>query len=582
MTKLLKFFKPYWKMIVVTIIILLIQVVTNLLVPNLLSDMIKCIDPKLGNSAIIKILEKGGIALAAVLCVIACQIATSYFSSKIAMGFSKDVRMAVFEKTQRVALNEFYSISTSSLINRTTNDITQVQQVVLMAFRIMLNAPIILIGGCIMAFSLDLKLPFVIIGVIPVLVILFVIIGKQIVPLFKVMQQNVDSLTTVTRENLTGVRVIRAFNTDEQENQRFKKVNEKVAAVNTKANVLMGINMPSVELIFSICMILILYFGALNGTAVADISALTQYGMRIMMACIMMVMMFITIPRASASAKRINEILDLPETILSNDKVKTYKTGEYKGEIEFKNVTFKFPGAEEPTLKNLSFKVKPNETLAIIGGTGSGKSTVINLLPRFYDVTEGEILLDGVDLRDYNPTDLRKHIALASQSVELFGGTIKENLKYGNENATDEEIEWATKLACAHDFIMEKPEQYDYVIQKGAGNLSGGQKQRLNIARALLKKPCVYIFDDSFSALDFKTDAQIRKNIRNEIKDATIIIVAQRVNTIQNADKIIVLNEGKAVGIGTHDELMKNCPEYAEIVESQTKQNRVKPNKEEK
>lgn len=569
-------------MILVTTIILLIQVVVNLLVPNLLSQMIKCIDPALGDSAIIEILKKGGIALAAVLGVIVCQILTSYFSSKIAMGFGRDVRSAVFKKTQRVALNEFYSISTSSLINRTTNDITQVQQVILMAFRVMLNAPIILIGGCVMAFSLDLTLPFVIIGVIPVLIILFVIVGKQIIPLFKIMQKNVDALTTVTRENLTGVRVIRAFNTAEQENERFKKVNQKVADVNRKANVIMGINMPSVELIFSICMLLILYFGALKGTAVADISALTQYGMRIMMACIMMVMIFIMIPRASASAKRINEILDLPETILSNDKVNTYKTGKYKGEIEFKHVTFKFPGAEEPTIKDLSFKVKPNETLAIIGGTGSGKSTIINLLPRFYDVTEGEILLDGVDLRDYNPTDLRKHIALASQSVELFGGTIKENLKYGNENATDEEIVNAAKLACAHDFIMEKSEGYDYVIQKGAGNLSGGQKQRLNIARALIKKPCVYIFDDSFSALDFKTDAQIRKNIRENVKDATIIIVAQRVNTIQNADKIIVLNDGKAVGIGTHEQLMEKCPEYVEIVESQTRQNRVKKVKEEK
>ena len=569
-------------MILVTTIILLIQVVVNLLVPNLLSQMIKCIDPTLGDSAIIEILKKGGIALAAVLGVIVCQILTSYFSSKIAMGFGRDVRSAVFKKTQRVALNEFYSISTSSLINRTTNDITQVQQVILMAFRVMLNAPIILIGGCVMAFSLDLTLPFVIIGVIPVLVVLFVIVGKQIVPLFKVMQKNVDALTTVTRENLTGVRVIRAFNTAEQENERFRKVNQKVADVNRKANVIMGINMPSVELIFSICMLLILYFGALKGTAVADISALTQYGMRIMMACIMMVMIFIMIPRASASAKRINEILDLPETILSNDKVNTYKTGKYKGKIEFKHVTFKFPGAEEPTIKDLSFKVKPNETLAIIGGTGSGKSTIINLLPRFYDVTEGEILLDGVDLRDYNPTDLRKHIALASQSVELFGGTIKENLKYGNENATDEEIVNAAKLACAHNFIMEKAEGYDYVLQKGAGNLSGGQKQRLNIARALIKKPCVYIFDDSFSALDFKTDAQIRKNIRENVKDATIIIVAQRVNTIQNADKIIVLNDGKAVGIGTHEQLMEKCPEYVEIVESQTKQNRVKKVKEEK
>ena len=576
MIKLFKYLKPYWKMIVVTSIILLVQVVVNLLVPNLLSDMIRCIDPTLGNKAIGQILAKGGIALLAVLGVIICQISTSYFSSKIAMGFGRDVRSAVFKKTQKVALNEFYSISTSSLINRTTNDITQVQQVILMAFRVMLNAPIILIGGCIMAFSLDTQLPFVIISIIPVLILLFVIVGKLIIPLFKIMQTNVDSLTTVTRENLTGVRVIRAFNTEEQENARFARVNDEVSRVNKKANMIMGVNMPTVELIFSICIVLLLYFGAIKGTSVADITALVQYGTRIMMGCIMMVMMFITIPRASASAKRINEILKLPETILSEDSTKEYKTGTYQGKLEFKDVTFQFAGAETPTLKDLSFEVEPGQTLAIIGGTGSGKSTIINLIPRFYDVTSGQILLDNIDLRDYEPKQLRSHIALASQSVELFGGTIKENLLYANPNATDEDIEWATKIACADEFIKAKPDGYDYMIQKGAGNLSGGQKQRLNIARALLKKPCVYIFDDSFSALDFKTDATIRKNIKENVKDATIIIVAQRVNTIQNADKIIVLNDGKMVGFGNHEELMNSCPEYQEIVDSQTKHNRVK------
>lgn len=576
MIKLFKYLKPYWKMIVVTSIILLVQVVVNLLVPNLLSDMIRCIDPTLGNKAIGQILAKGGIALLAVLGVIICQISTSYFSSKIAMGFGRDVRSAVFKKTQRVALNEFYSISTSSLINRTTNDITQVQQVILMAFRVMLNAPIILVGGCIMAFSLDTQLPFVIIAIIPVLILLFVIVGKLIIPLFKVMQTNVDSLTTVTRENLTGVRVIRAFNTEDQENARFARVNDEVSRVNKKANIIMSVNMPTVELIFSICIVLLLYFGAIKGTSVADITALVQYGTRIMMGCIMMVMMFITIPRASASAKRINEILELPETILSEDSTKEYKTGTYQGKLEFKDVTFQFAGAETPTLKDLSFEVEPGQTLAIIGGTGSGKSTIINLIPRFYDVTSGQILLDNIDLRDYEPKQLRSHIALASQSVELFGGTIKENLLYANPNATDEDIEWATKIACADEFIKAKPDGYNYMIQKGAGNLSGGQKQRLNIARALLKKPCVYIFDDSFSALDFKTDATIRKNIKENVKDATIIIVAQRVNTIQNADKIIVLNDGKMVGCGNHEELMNSCPEYQEIVDSQTKHKRVK------
>ncbi len=449
-----------------------------------------------------------------------------------------------------------------------------------MAFRVMLNAPIILIGGCFMAFSLDVELPFVILACVPVLIALFLIIGKFIVPLFKQMQVAVDKLTVVAREDLTGVRVIRAFNNDEVENERFKKANETVRNINTKANMLMGFNMPAVEFIFSIVMLLIVYFGALKGTGIADITALTQYGMRIMMAFVMMIMVFIMVPRASASANRINEILNLPETILSNDKVKTYvNLDNAKGKLEFKNVTFQFPDADEPTLKDISFKVEPNQTLAIIGGTGSGKSTVINLIPRFYDVTNGEILFDDVDLRDYNPTDLRSKIALASQKVELFSGTIMENLKYGNPNATEEEIKKACKLACADTFIEEKEDGYNYVIQKGAGNLSGGQKQRLNIARAIIKNPKLFIFDDSFSALDFKTDAQIRKNIKENVKDATIIIVAQRVNTIMNADNILVLNDGNAVGYGSHGKLMKSCPEYKELVESQTKQNKVKGGK---
>ena len=580
MIKILKFLKPYWKLVTITCIILLVQVISNLFVPNLLANMIKCIKPQLENSAIIEIVERGAIALGVVLAVIACQITTSYLSSKIAMAFGRDVRKAVFEKTQRVALSEFYSISTSSLINRTTNDITQVQQVVLMAFRVMLNAPIILIGGCFMAFSLDVELPFVILACVPVLIALFLIIGKFIVPLFKQMQVAVDKLIVVAREDLTGVRVIRAFNNDEVENERFKKANETVRNINTKANMLMGFNMPAVEFIFSIVMLLIVYFGALKGTGIADITALTQYGMRIMMAFVMMIMVFIMVPRASASANRINEILNLPETILSNDKVKTYvNLDNAKGKLEFKNVTFQFPDADEPTLKDISFKVEPNQTLAIIGGTGSGKSTVINLIPRFYDVTNGEILFDDVDLRDYNPTDLRSKIALASQKVELFSGTIMENLKYGNPNATEEEIKKACKLACADTFIEEKEDGYNYVIQKGAGNLSGGQKQRLNIARAIIKNPKLFIFDDSFSALDFKTDAQIRKNIKENVKDATIIIVAQRVNTIMNADNILVLNDGNAVGYGSHGKLMKSCPEYKELVESQTKQNKVKGGK---
>lgn len=584
MIKLLKYLKPYTGMIIATSIILLFQVVGNLFVPNLLADMVKQINPQ-ASAAIINIVKTGAIALSVVLGVVICQIVTAYFASKISMGMGRDIRSAVFKKTQKLALNEFNMVGTSSLINRTTNDITQIQTVMLMMFRVMLTAPIMLIGGCFMAFSLDLTLPFIILGTVPVLLIFMVFIGVKVMPLFKVMQEKVDNLTRVTRENLTGVRVIRAFNNDPKENVRFEKANKDAYKVAAKANTYMAFAMPAVELIFSVGTIVLIYFGARWNTNYADLLALVQYASRIMMAFLMMIMMFVFIPRASASAKRINEILNLPETI-RNPEVVTEQTKATKkkeksivGKLEFKNVSFIFPNAEEPTIKNLSFTANPNEVVAIIGSTGSGKSTVVNLIPRFYDITEGEILLDNKNINSYKVDDLRKRVALASQSVELFNISIKDNLKYGNEHATDDEIIKAAQISQSLEFINSKPEGFDFMVARGGSNLSGGQKQRLNIARALVKKPEVYIFDDSFSALDFKTDSLVRKALRENVKDATMIIVAQRVSTIRDADKIIVLNNGVAVGIGTHEELLKTCKEYQEIVDSQTKKKHVGGNK---
>lgn len=584
MIKLLKYLKPYTGMIIATSIILLFQVVGNLFVPNLLADMVKQINPQ-ASAAIINIVKTGAIALSVVLGVVVCQIVTAYFASKISMGMGRDIRSAVFKKTQKLALNEFNMVGTSSLINRTTNDITQIQTVMLMMFRVMLTAPIMLIGGCFMAFSLDLTLPFIILGTVPVLLIFMVFIGVKVMPLFKVMQEKVDNLTRVTRENLTGVRVIRAFNNDPKENVRFEKANKDAYKVAAKANTYMAFAMPAVELIFSVGTIVLIYFGARWNTNYADLLALVQYASRIMMAFLMMIMMFVFIPRASASAKRINEILNLPETI-RNPEVVTEQTKATKkkeksivGKLEFKNVSFIFPNAEEPTIKNLSFTANPNEVVAIIGSTGSGKSTVVNLIPRFYDITEGEILLDNKNINSYKVDDLRKRVALASQSVELFNLSIKDNLKYGNEHATDDEIIKAAQISQSLEFINSKPEGFDFMVARGGSNLSGGQKQRLNIARALVKKPEVYIFDDSFSALDFKTDSLVRKALRENVKDATMIIVAQRVSTIRDADKIIVLNNGVAVGIGTHEELLKTCKEYQEIVDSQTKKKHVGGNK---
>ena len=426
-------------------------------------------------------------------------------------------------------------------------------------------------GWVILAMREDRPLTLVLAVAIPVLGLVVGIIASKMIPLFKKVQLKIDRINLVLREKLTGIRVIRAFDTVEKERKRFDDANVDLTDNYIKVNRIMAFMMPSIMLIMNITTISILWFGGLRISRgemdLGALSAFTQYAMQIMISALMLAMMFIMVPRAEAAAVRINEVLDTEPEIKDRDTTK--EANKEKGFIEFKDVTFSYHGAEEPALRNISFSAKPGEVTAIIGSTGSGKSTLINLIPRFYDIDSGSILIDGVDIRELSQENLRSKIGFVPQKAVLFSGTISENIKFGRDNATDEEVMHAAKVAQAEDFILGMDGGYNHEIAQGGTNVSGGQKQRLSIARAIVRKPEIYIFDDSFSALDFKTDAKLRAALNKETGESTVIIVAQRVGTVMDANRIIVLDEGKIVGMGTHKELMKTCEVYREIVSSQ-------------
>lgn len=571
MFRLWKNLKPFTVLLIISAVLIVAKSFADLMIPDLLKEVVNLI-PRLPNvdPPVSDMIAKGAIALLAVLGVVVAEIIISYLSSKIAFGLGKILRTKLFVKVQNLSQTSFEKIGTSSLITRTINDIKQIEQVTMMIIRMMFSAPIMLIGGAIMSFRLDVQVTWAILATLPILIGVIAFVGFKVVPLFKKMQKGIDKLTLIAKENITGVRVIRAFSNEELEEQKFNTQNKIVTDLATKSNRYMAFTFPTVSFIFSIVTLLIIWFGASGATDFANINAILQYSMRIMMSFLMLVMMFVFVPRASASATRINEVLDLNSTILEVDKSKRGKKDK-KGTLEFKQVSFKYDDADEPTLHNINFNVKRGQTLAIVGGTGSGKSTILNLLPRFYDVTSGSILIDGVNIKDYTFTDLRSKLALIPQKATLFNKTILENLKYSNETASKEEVMECAKIAQAHDFILEKENGYDHLIEKNGANLSGGQKQRLAIARALVKNPEIYLFDDSFSALDLKTDARLRKALTPKLKHAITIIVAQRVSTILHADQILVLDNGNMVGIGTHKELLQTNETYKEIYHSQTK-----------
>lgn len=506
-------------------------------------------------------------------------ILVSLIASKVAAGVAKSLRRDLFQKVESFSNREFDNFSTASLITRTTNDITQIQMFVVMAIRLICFAPIMGIGGIIMALQQGVSLSWIILLAIVLLVVVMVVVCIVALPKFKSIQKMVDKLNLVTRESLTGMMVIRAFGTQKNEEERFDKANKDLTSVNLFVNRVMVVLMPIITLIMNGVTLLIVWVGAHQIEAaqiqIGDMMAFMQYGMIIIMAFLMIAMMFIMIPRASVSANRIAEVLESELSIKDSENPKSLGENP-KGKISFNNVSFKYGNAEDNVIENISFTAKPGQTTAFIGSTGSGKSTLVNLIPRFYDVTDGSITFDGIDIRDIKQHELRSKIGFVPQKAVLFSGDIASNLRYGKRDASDSDIVEAAKIAQAEDFINSKPEKYDSPIAQGGTNVSGGQKQRLCIARALAKKAPVYIFDDSFSALDFKTDAALRKALKKYTGESTVLIVAQRISTIMDAEQIIVLDEGKMVGKGTHKELMQSCPTYREIASSQLSEEELK------
>ena len=581
MFKLFRFLKQYKLSVAAVFILVFFQAISELYLPTLMADIV---DKGIVNGDTAYIMTIGGRMLVVAVLGTACAALSSFLSSRTSTGFGKILRNKVFTQVENFSLQEFEKFGTASLITRTTNDITQMQQVVMLILRMMLRAPMMCIGGVIMAVSKDATLSLVIVFAIPLLAALIMFVTKKGMPLFKAMQVKLDRLNLVLREGLMGIRVIRAFDRVDYEKKRFNEANRDLTDTAVRVNKIMAVLMPVITLMLNFTIIAIIWFGGIridNGyMQVGDLMAFIQYVMQIMFALIMVSMLFVMIPRASVSAARINEVLDTDCSIKDvleispcpNLRVPSghpMHPDSPKGFINFNNVTFSYPGAEKPALSDVSFCVRPGEVTAIIGSIGSGKSTLLSLMLRLFDVNSGSILIDSVDIREMPQDVLRAKIGYVPQKSILFTGTIAENIRYGNEGATDEEVEHAAEIAQAAEFISQMADGLESVIDQGGTNVSGGQKQRLSIARALVRRPEIYAFDDSFSALDFKTDAKLRKALREETADAAVIVVAQRVSTVMDADQIIVLDEGKVAGTGKHKELLNTCGVYREIVSSQ-------------
>lgn len=569
MIKLLKtYLRPYWKQVLLVMGLLLVQAVANLYLPNLNADIINNGVAK-GDTAYI--MSVGGFMLGVTLLLGVASIIAVYWSSKTAMAFGRDLRGGIFRKVESFSQQEVNLFGAPSLITRNTNDVQQVQMVLFFMLNMMILAPITAVGGIIMALREDVPLSGVLVVILPFMAAVIGALMARALPLFKAMQVKIDHVNKVVREKLSGVRVIRAFVRTDYEEKRFDDANADLTDTSLRVARIMALMMPALMIILNLSSVAIMWFGGLRvesgGMPIGNLTAFLTYVMQILFSVMMATVMFVMIPRAAVSADRIAEVLDTIPSV--NDPAIPISTGETKGFLEFRNVEFRYPGAEDPVLHDISFAARPGEITAVIGSTGSGKSTLINLIPRLYDVTGGSVTLDGVDIRDLDRDDLWQRIGFIPQKAFLFSGTVASNLRYGDQDATDEQLWHALKVAQAKRFVSEMPEGLDSPIAQGGTNVSGGQRQRLAIARALVKMPEVYVFDDSFSALDFKTDSMLRSALRREITHATTIIVAQRVSTIMHADRIIVLDLGRIVGIGTHEELMETCPTYGEIVHSQ-------------
>jgi ATP-binding cassette subfamily B multidrug efflux pump len=568
MLRLLSFLTPYRNPIALVFVLTLAQSIAGLYLPRLMADIV---DHGIVPGDTGHILYIGGLMLLMALAGTAAAIGGSFFAARVATGFGRDVRHRLFDRVAHLSVHQFDRFSTASLITRTTNDTTQVQQVLLMMLTMVIAAPMMAIGGIVLSLSQDTALARVLITVIPILAVVFFLIMRKAVPLFQLMQVKIDRLNLVLDEGLTGVRVIRAFDRHPQQSRRFDAANLDLTDNAIAVNRLVSMLMPAMFMMMNLTSVAIIWFGALRVDAgamqVGAVLATLQYAIQILFAVFMVTALFVSLPRAEASAERISEVLSVPPEV--TDPVQPHHQGAGDGTVEFQDVSFQYPGAEEPALSHVSFVARPGEVTAIIGGTGSGKSTLAGLIPRFYDVNQGRVLVGGVDVRERQQEDLRAAIGYVPQKAVLFSGTIASNIRFGRESASDDDIARAATIAQAAEFIDQKPEGYQAPVSQGGTNLSGGQKQRLAIARALVRTAAIYVFDDSFSALDFATDARLRAALRAETTNAAVFIVSQRIGTVMNADRIIVLDDGRVAGIGTHAELLASCDVYREIAESQ-------------
>ncbi|EKZ4364569.1 ABC transporter ATP-binding protein [Listeria monocytogenes] len=573
MMKLMKRLKPYWLSITAVLVLTFGQVIGQLYLPTLMSNII---DKGVVTGDTDYIWSTGMKMLLISFASVILSVIVVYLASRISMGFGKELRDKIFTKVEDFSLQEFDKVGTSSLITRTTNDVVQIQNVLYMMMRLMVMAPIMLLGGIIMAVGRDAKLSLIFVVVLPLLLLLVVILGGKAMPMFKSLQKKMDKLNRVIREGLTGIRVVRSFNRNEDELEKFEEANADYATTAIKVNRLLSLMSPLMMLLMNLTSIAIVWIGSIfigNGDMqVGDLMAFIQYAMQIMMSFMMLSAVFIMIPRAGASAERINEVLDMNAEILNPENP---KTSTPPAKLSFENVTFRYEGAEKPVIEDITFEANAGETVAIIGSTGAGKSTLINMIPRFYDVESGVVKINGIDVREMDQSSLRQKIGLVPQKAVLFTGTIASNMRYGKEDATDEEIWAALRTAQAENFVSKLANGLGSRVEQGGNNFSGGQKQRLSIARSLIRKPEIYIFDDSFSALDFKTDAKLREALKAETTEAVTLIVAQRITYVVNSDQIIVMNEGKIAGMGTHEELKESNQIYQEIMRSQLSEEEI-------
>ncbi len=563
-----EYLRPYRPQVASVLLLQLAQTIATLYLPSLNADII---DKGVAVGDTGYILRIGALMLGVSLLQVVCSVLAVYFGAQVAMSFGRDLREGLFTHVQEFSAQEVGQFGAPSLITRTTNDVQQVQMVALLSFTIMLMAPIMLVGGVVLALQEDVALSGLLLVVVPVLGVVVGLIVSRMVPYFRVMQQRIDAINRVMREQITGLRVIRAFVRERREAERFGTANDALFDTSLRVGRLMSLMFPAVMLIMNVTSVGVLWFGARRIDAgdmqIGALTAFLSYIMYILMAVMMASMMFVMVPRAVVSSERIAAVLDTETSVVP--PVAPVALPQPRGHLELRDVEFRYPGAERPVLRGVDLVAEPGQTTAVIGSTGAGKTTLINLVPRLFDATGGAVLVDGVDVRDLAPGTLGSLIGLVPQRPYLFSGTVASNLRYGNPDATDAELWHALEVAQGRSFVAEMPGGLDAPIAQGGTNVSGGQRQRLAIARALVRTPAIYLFDDSFSALDFATDAALRAALVPETRHAAVVVVAQRVATIRDADRIVVLDEGAVVGTGTHAELMATCRTYQEIVFSQ-------------